>query len=111
MLLLYKDKIISKLIEEFPIKDKNLIKIILFGSVAKENYTPESDIDILLVTKFKKKTLEFFLDFKMEILMQYKVIINAMYVTPDEYRKTFEPIYNKIKKEGRILWIKEKIQN
>jgi len=69
MLLLYKDKIINKLIKNYPKQDRNLIKIILFGSVAKEKYTPTSDIDVLLITTNKKATKEIFANFKIKILL------------------------------------------
>lgn len=111
MLLLYKDKILNKISKEYPERDNNLIRIWLFGSVAKEYYNPNSDIDILLITKNKKDTREHFSDFKMEVLLNYKVLINAMYVKEEEFDHSIEPIYKEIKNEGIILWEKKKIQN
>jgi predicted nucleotidyltransferase len=111
MLYLHKDKIINQLVHKYPKIDKNIIKIILFGSVATKDYRPDSDIDILLISQNRTKTKQIFSDFKMDILLKYNVIINAMYVEEDEYSNTIEPIYKEIKKEGVILWEKRKIQS
>jgi len=110
MLLLYKDKILNKLSKEYPKRDNNLIRIWLFGSVAKEDYKPNSDIDILLITKNKNETKDLFSDFKMEVLLKYNVLINAMYVKEEDFNHSIEPLYKEIKNEGIILWEKKKIQ-
>lgn len=108
MLLLNKDKVLENLIDKYPKIDQNLVRITLFGSVARNEYNPESDIDILLLTKNKKQTTELFSDFKLKILLNYNVVINAIYISEKEYQNSIEPIYNTIKKEGKILWEKKK---
>ncbi|MHA1150700.1 MAG: nucleotidyltransferase domain-containing protein [Promethearchaeota archaeon] len=111
MLLLNNEKILEKLVKKYPPQDNYLLKIILFGSVAKGNFRPDSDIDILLLTKNPPETRNIFSDFKMEILLEYYVIINAMYTSEIEYERSLEPIYKVIKKEGKILWERKKIMN
>jgi len=108
MLLLNKDKVLENLIDKYPKIDQNLVRITLFGSVARNEYNPESDIDILLLTKNKKQTTELFSDFKLKILLNYNVVMNAIYISEQEYQNSIEPIYNTIKKEGKILWEKKK---
>lgn len=110
MLLLNKEKIINDLIEKYPDIDDNLEKMILFGSVAKEQYNPNSDVDLLLITKDIKKSRKSLTDFKMKILLKYSVLVNSIYSIPNEFESEKEPIYNTIKKEGKVLWEKKKIE-
>jgi len=109
LLLLYKEKVLQKLKEEYPAQDKDLDELILFGSVAKEQYSPESDIDIVLITNNKKLSSELFSNFRSRILMDYGVIINSLYITAAEFDKSIDPIYRTIKQEGIILWKKKRI--
>ena len=53
MILYYKDEILQKLKTEYPLIDKNLREMILFGSVARKEHGPNSDIDLLLITRDK----------------------------------------------------------
>ena len=108
MLLYYKDEIIHKLENEFPSTDKNLVKMILFGSVARNEPSPNSDIDLMLLTTNKKHTRESFSNFRSRILTDYGVLINALYSSEKEFRSGIEPIHSIIKDEGEILWKKKK---
>ncbi|TFF85764.1 MAG: nucleotidyltransferase domain-containing protein [Promethearchaeota archaeon] len=110
MLLLYKDDILKKIGHKYPNHDHNLEKLILFGSVATEKYSPGSDVDVLLVTTNKRETNDLFSNFKMKILLKYSVIINALYASPREFNSSIEPIYSTIKNEGKLLWEKKKIE-
>jgi predicted nucleotidyltransferase len=62
-------------------------KIFLFGSFAKRNYTPESDVDIVIVVKQSSEPFlersEPFLDFFTEIPFD----INLMVYTEEEIEK------------------------
>ncbi len=104
MLILNKDKVLKELVEEYPKRDDSLQAIILYGSVKKGNYTPSSDVDVLLLTREKKTTKELFADFKLEILSKYFVVINALYMENSEFKNSIEPIVDTIKKEGVIIW-------
>ncbi|MEQ9715412.1 MAG: nucleotidyltransferase domain-containing protein [Candidatus Asgardarchaeum sp.] len=104
MLLLYKDKVLQKILKEYTKIDENLIKIIIFGSVARDEYTPLSDIDLLIITDNKKKTRELFSDFREKLFAEYGVPITAIYVTLDEFNSSIEPLYATIKKEGKVIW-------
>ncbi|MGQ4833823.1 MAG: nucleotidyltransferase domain-containing protein [Candidatus Asgardarchaeia archaeon] len=106
MLLIYKDEIIKKIAEEYPKLDKDLVAIILYGSVVRGDYTPISDIDILLVTNNVKKTRKLFSDFREKIFTKTGVIISATYVTPKMLDELKIPLIESIKKEGKILWKK-----
>lgn len=106
MLILYKDRIIQRLKSEYPLTDPNLIQMILFGSVARDDFSPNSDMDLLLITKNKNQTKEIFSEFRGELLAEYAVIILALYATEEECNDAIEPIYSVIKKEGIPLWKK-----
>ena len=70
LLLLYKDEIIRKIIREYPKIDKNVVEIILFGSVARGDFSPLSDIDLLIVTKNKQKTQKLFRNLEEKYLQK-----------------------------------------
>ncbi len=106
LLLLYKDKILKEISEEFPLIDSDLIEIILFGSVARDDFSPLSDIDLLLITENKKTTRKLFSHFRETIFAETGVVIPAIYLTPKEFENAIEPLYETIKEEGKIIWEK-----
>ena len=76
------EKLILKLKEiakEIKRRDSKVKKIILFGSFAKGNFTPESDLDILIiVSKAKEKFLfrsENYIDFFKNIPLDINIIV------------------------------------
>ncbi len=53
-IFLNKNKVLRKLIQlakKAKVQDKNISKIVLFGSIAENNYTGTSDADILIILK------------------------------------------------------------
>lgn len=104
LLLLYKDKILKEISQEFPKIDNDLIEIILFGSVARDDFSPLSDVDLLLITEKKQTTRKLFSCFREKIYAETGVVIPAIYVTPKEFENAIDPLYETIKKEGKILW-------
>ncbi len=107
MLLLYKDEIIQKIYEGYPRIDDNLVELIVYGSVARGDYTPNSDIDLLLITKDKRKTKELFSDFRANLFAKFGILISAIYVSQDDFYFSFNPLYETIKKEGITVWKRE----
>lgn len=104
MLLLYKDKILKEISDDFPKTDNDLIEIILFGSVARDDFSPLSDVDLLLITENIQKTRKLFSDFREKIYAETGVVIPALYSTPKEFENAIEPLYETIKEEGKIIW-------
>lgn len=82
------------------IKDEDLVNVTVFGSVAKEKYTKESDIDILVITNKKK-------DFSSElrkIHAEYGKNISVINLTKKEFKeRRTEPIIKEIIKNHLIL--------
>jgi len=109
LLLLFKDRILKEIKEKLPLTDKNLVKIILYGSVARDEYTPHSDIDLLLISKNKALTQKIFSDMRAKIYAETGVLITAIIVSGEEFEKSASLLIKKIKKEGKTLWKRKKI--
>ncbi|MHA1505967.1 MAG: nucleotidyltransferase domain-containing protein [Candidatus Asgardarchaeia archaeon] len=107
MLLIYKDKIIKRIAEEYPPLDRWLDAIILYGSVARGDFSPNSDIDLLLITRNIKSTKRIFSEFRTDLFIDTGVIITAFYVTPDVYYSSKDPFFKTVRKEGKIIWEKQ----
>ena len=84
-----------------------LNKVILFGSYARGEQTPESDIDLLVVLNDKNletgKEISAITDSLFNIGFQNNISISAHPVS--EVRFSTEPNYffNRVKKEGKVL--------
>ncbi|MCS7231643.1 MAG: nucleotidyltransferase domain-containing protein [Elusimicrobiota bacterium] len=65
-----------------------VLKIILFGSFSKNNFTPYSDVDIAIITtqKFKKNFLERQDDF-VDYFKKIPFDVNLLVYTKDEFEK------------------------
>ncbi len=92
----------------------SLQEIILFGSTARGQDHPDSDIDIALVLDVAsrdelKKVRDNVADIKMDLLLDWEVVINCLYFTKVEWEDSIEPIIRTIKQEGVVLWQKGKI--
>jgi len=98
MLLLIKDEVLKYIIRELPARDKNVKAIILFGSVARGDFRPDSDIDLLILTDNPKETRKIFSELRVEFL-EKGIVISALYVTPQQYEKSIDPLFKAIKKK------------
>ena len=101
--------ILNKFVSMISTKYKlDIKKIILFGSVAKGLYGPDSDCDILLVLKERKQEIiNGIYEIVTEFLLKYGVDISLkIYSEKDFNRKTsiLTPFMAEIKKTGRELW-------
>ncbi|MCD6413930.1 MAG: nucleotidyltransferase domain-containing protein [Elusimicrobia bacterium] len=80
-------------------------KIILFGSLASRNVSSESDLDIMILKKSRKRYLdridEFFRIVKPEIA------VDVFILTPSEARKN-NPYVRKIFEEGKVVYEAQK---
>ncbi|WP_456369952.1 nucleotidyltransferase domain-containing protein [Geoglobus sp.] len=77
---------------------ESIAKVILFGSVARGDFTDESDIDVLVVGDVR---LEDISKITSHILLKYGEVISAMVRTEEEVmsRKSFS-FYRNILREG-----------
>lgn len=91
------------ILEDFleQIKNNELVNVTVFGSVAKENYTKESDIDTLIITNKKR-------DFAKEIKnihAEYGRELSIVNLTKKELKeKKSEPLIKEIIKDHLVLF-------
>lgn len=85
-----------------------LVRIILYGSVAKNTSTAESDIDIAIIlnassTKEHEETL---LDFIVDMNLKYNKVFSIIDIDLSEFKKWENtlPFFINVKKEGVVLW-------
>jgi predicted nucleotidyltransferase len=82
-------------------------KVILFGSVARGDYRPDSDIDILVVVNGDPwEAQKRLLDIVLEYLLKYGVYISAKAINIEEYefmKRIESAFYTNVKREGISL--------
>ena len=113
------EKIIDKLQEEVLLKYPDLVSLILFGSVARNNHRPDSDIDILLISEnlpngrgkridFFSKTIEKNLEKMISQICTTPILteINPILKTPHEVLQGGY-IYLDMVEESKLLIDKE----
>lgn len=83
-----KDRI--KLAQEFAdaIKTEDIEKIILFGSVARHEYTPDSDIDILIISNHGEKIEPLIANEVVRIILDEEELISAHVISEKHFNKT-----------------------
>ena len=71
------------------IASDNIIKTILFGSVARGDDNDESDIDILIVVHHDNKELESFIDnLVVDFILKKEEVISPHVMTEEHFNKT-----------------------
>lgn len=84
-------------------------RVILFGSVARGDFSPESDIDLLIVTANGEQTLRDEISMAcFEIILETEVILSPLVMNEETYewhKKYRDPLYNQIQKDGIDLWM------
>lgn len=90
---------------------QHILRVILFGSVARGNAAPESDIDLLIVTKDGDKNLKDEISMAcFDIMLETDVILSPLVMdheTFEWHRKYRDPFFNQIEKDGIELWMKK----
>lgn len=87
------------------VKNYNPEKIILFGSYADGNPTPESDIDLLIIIKSDKSNWEVSID--ISLLLNHSFPIDIIVKTPDEVKKRIKMgdfFLKNVLKSGKLLY-------
>ena len=70
------------------INSDNIVKIIVFGSVAREEDTEESDIDILIVSPFAREIRKEINKIVVDIVLEKNELISAHLMTEEHFNKT-----------------------
>ena len=99
-------------IYETLIREKSILKVILYGSVARKRAKPESDIDVFILVRAKKdKELAAELVGKLNkyLLPRYGNVISETIYSEREWKDMGRTkIFKKIESEGEIILIREK---
>lgn len=85
----------------------DILQIILYGSVAREEASDESDIDIAIILNNNvAQHREEFISWNSEMDMKYDRVFSIIDIENEMMEKwgNVLPFYKNIKKEGIILW-------
>lgn len=88
----------------------DLVKVILYGSCARGDYTADSDIDIALLTKCgrndAKKYSNGLGNIATDFAMKYYQVVNFVCLPYDEFqeKKDWYPYFRNIEQEGHVLY-------
>ena len=99
------NELISGLTEIF--QDK-ISRIIMFGSVARNEATEESDVDIAIIitNEIDEETKDKFINWAAELDIRFNQVFSIV-DTPEERMKKWGkilPFYKNIEEEGIVLW-------
>jgi predicted nucleotidyltransferase len=90
---------------------EKISEVILFGSIARGDFTGESDIDLLVVTADGDQKLKDEISMScFDIILETDVILSPLVMDAGTYKwheRYRDPLYNHIKRDGIELW-KEK---
>ena len=85
-----------------------LLKMILYGSVARGTATKDSDIDIALILQRGLTDLEEdqLLDLVVELNLKYDVVLSLIDIDAQKLKSLSDvlPFYKNILQEGHVLW-------
>lgn len=102
---LMKEDLIKGLLDIF---SGDIEAIILYGSVARNESTPESDIDIAVIVKreMDDKKRERFIGWATEMDLRYDRVFSIVDIQQKNMKKwgSVLPFYQNIQKEGVVLW-------
>jgi uncharacterized protein len=86
----------------------NIVAIILYGSVARNENTLESDVDIAIVVKnnIDATTRERFITWAAEMDLRHDRVFSIVDILKENMDKwgNILPFYQNVQKEGVILW-------
>ena len=86
----------------------SILAIILYGSVARNDNTDDSDIDIVIIIKneMDDATKERFIRWSAELDLRYDRVFSIIDIQEENMEKwgNVLPFYQNIQKEGIILW-------
>lgn len=113
--ILLNDAIIEKVKREAAesakaIMGEDLIKVVLYGSCARGDYTQDSDIDIALITACSRMEAKVYNDkiaeISMQMAMKYFAVVNFVCLPYDEFmkKKSWYLYFQNIDSEGEALY-------
>lgn len=90
------------------VMQEKLVRIVLYGSVAKGTSTKESDVDVALIMHgvLDKKTEDALSDFIVEMNLKYDRVFSVIDIDFEKFQKWEQvmPFYRNVGREGIVLW-------
>lgn len=87
---------------------ENISTVVLFGSVARGDWSPESDIDLLIVTVNGNPSLKDEISMAcFDIMIETGVILSPLVMDQETFewhKKYRDPLFNQIERDGIDLW-------
>jgi predicted nucleotidyltransferase len=80
-----------------------LVRVVLFGSQARDEAEPDSDIDVMVVLRGPvnpHEEIRRLSAFKGELCLEYDVVVSCVYVSETEYRQQETPLLLNVRREG-----------
>ena len=85
-----------------------LVRIVLYGSVARGTHTEESDVDVALLAKetLDRDTEEKLSDFVVDMNLKYDKVFSVIDIDYETFCKWegVLPFYKNVNREGIVLW-------
>ena len=88
----------------------HLKSVILYGSYARGDYTPDSDIDIMILVDLSVEEMDAYSDALSELGFEYNVQYDIWMMPVVKNQKHFDhwaasyPFYSNVQKEGVVLY-------
>lgn len=100
-----KDELVKGLLTIF---SDDIEMIILYGSVARNESTPESDVDIAIIMKknMDDETRKRFICWSADLDLRFDRVFSIIDIQEENMRKWGKtlPFYQNVQKEGIVLW-------
>jgi len=102
--------ITEEVVEEALKLSPSVYKVILYGSYARGDNTPESDIDIMVIIDDTKKNTdacrEKFYEISSEIGLKHDVLVSVLFRDKENFisMQGVKPFYRNINEEGVLLY-------
>ena len=83
-----------------------LVRVVLFGSQARDEAAPDSDIDVMVVLRGlvnPHEEIRRLSAFKSELCLKYDVVVSCVYVSDAEYRHDGTPLILNVRREGILV--------
>lgn len=103
------EKILQELVNGIlSIMESKVIRIVLYGSVARGTNTTESDVDVALLMKgnLDGNAEDKLSDFIVDMNLKYDTVFSVIDIDYDVFKKweKVTPFYKNVAQEGIVLW-------
>ena len=90
------------------ILESQVIRIVLYGSVARGTNTAESDVDIALLLNgnLSRETEDKLSDLIVDLNLKYDIVLSVIDIDYEMFKKweKVTPLYKNVNEEGVVLW-------